>query len=91
VAEPDPEVASNVPKREQPRRGEAVCLMCGTVVGEVRQGKFAHHVGCERPLRWQGHLPRCCRCGGSIYFDPEIMAVGPIEYEELGQLKRTGT
>jgi hypothetical protein len=46
--------------------------MCGTVVGDIRQGSFNHHSGCERPLRYHGRLPRCCRCGGSLYFDPSI-------------------
>ena len=45
-------------------RGDLTCLMCGTVVGEVREGRFAHHRECERPVRWHGKLPRCCRCGG---------------------------
>lgn len=52
------------------RRGEATCLLCGTTVGEIQQGRFIHHQACERPIRWQGRLPRCCRCGGSLYFDP---------------------
>jgi hypothetical protein len=41
-------------------------------VGEVLQGRFVHHAGCERPIRWRGRLPRCCRCGGSLYFDPVL-------------------
>ena len=51
------------------QRGEVTCLMCGTVVGHVLDGRFAHHEGCERTIRYQGRLPRCCRCGGSLYLD----------------------
>ena len=64
-------------------RGEVTCLMCGTVVGDLRGGRFIHHQGCERPLRWQGKLPRCCRCGGSIYFDP---ALATPRYAGIGEL-----
>lgn len=53
-------------------RGEVICLMCGTVVGEATRGRFVHHRGCERPVRLQGKLPRCCRCGGSLYIDPAL-------------------
>jgi hypothetical protein len=42
------------------------------VVGEIRDGRFTHHPGCERPVRWQAELPRCCRCNGSLYFDPSL-------------------
>lgn len=59
------------PERNR-RRGEAVCLLCGTIVGDVYQGRFIHHQGCERPIRWRARLPRCCRCGGSLYFDPTL-------------------
>jgi hypothetical protein len=54
------------------QRGEVTCLMCGTVVGDVKQGRFTHHTGCERPVHWRSRLPRCCRCGGSLYFDPAM-------------------
>ena len=64
-------------------RGEVTCLMCGTVVGEARQGRFEHHRGCERPVRLQGKLPRCCRCGGSLYIDPSLNTPRFAGMEEL--------
>jgi hypothetical protein len=52
--------------------GEAICLLCGFVIGEIKDGRFRHHAGCDRPLRQVGRLPRCCRCGGSLYVDPSL-------------------
>jgi hypothetical protein len=46
---------------------EVVCMMCGTEVGEIRKGRFAHHPGCNRELTVRGGFLRCCRCGGSLY------------------------
>ena len=64
-------------------RGDVTCLMCGTVVGEARGGRFEHHRGCERPVRLQGRLPRCCRCGGSLYVDPLLNVPRFAEIEQL--------
>jgi hypothetical protein len=58
-------------------------MMCGTVVGEVREGRFAHHRECERPVRWLGKLPRCCHCGGSLYVDPALATPRFAGVEEL--------
>ena len=70
---PAAQVAGGAQKPEsRVQKGEITCLMCGTVVGEIRQGRFTHHGGCDRPIRWQGRLPRCCRCGGSLYVDPSL-------------------
>lgn len=68
-------------------RGEVICLMCGTVVGEANRGRFVHHQGCERPVRLQGKLPRCCRCGGSLYVDPSL---GTARFAGLPELRATG-
>jgi hypothetical protein len=48
---------------------EIRCMMCGSEVGEVRERRFVHHVGCERPLPVRGGKIRCCRCGGSLYME----------------------
>ena len=48
---------------------EINCMMCGTQVGEVRNGRFAHHSGCNQPVEVRGGFPRCCRCGGSLYME----------------------
>ena len=48
---------------------EINCMMCGTQIGEVRDGRFTHHRGCSRPVEVRGGFPRCCRCGGSLYME----------------------
>ena len=48
---------------------EVHCMMCGTEVGEIRDDRFVHHRGCERRLPLRGGIPRCCRCGGSLYME----------------------
>ena len=35
----------------------------------VRNGRFAHHSGCNQPVEVRGGFPRCCRCGGSLYME----------------------
>ena len=72
-----------MPKSTLQKQGEAICLLCGTVVGDIRDGRFTHHAGCERPIRWQTRLPRCCRCGGSLYFDPSLQTARPSELDHL--------
>lgn len=46
------------------------CLMCGTEVGQVAFGRFIKHPGCAAGLPRTGGLPRCCRCGGTLYLAP---------------------
>jgi hypothetical protein len=46
---------------------ELSCMLCGTEVGAVRDGRFLHHRGCERQPVLRGGFLRCCRCGGSLY------------------------
>jgi hypothetical protein len=66
---------------------EINCMMCGTQIGEVRDGRFTHHRGCSRPVELRGGFPRCCRCGGSLYMErtdnltlsPRAYAVAPTE------------
>jgi hypothetical protein len=52
------------------------CLMCGTEVGQILDGAFKKHAGCTAGIRRERGLPRCCHCGGSLYFDP-------IDYSQL--------
>jgi hypothetical protein len=46
---------------------EVHCMMCGSEVGEIREGRFVHHRGCERTPPVRRGILRCCRCGGSLY------------------------
>jgi hypothetical protein len=62
------------------QKGELTCLMCGTVVGDFNRGRFVHHPGCDRLVGQQAGLPRCCRCGGSLYFDPILTFNSPARY-----------
>ena len=48
---------------------EVRCMMCGSEVGEVRERRFVHHPGCERPLPVRSGKLRCCRCAGSLYME----------------------
>lgn len=48
---------------------EIHCMLCGTEVGEIREGRFLHHRGCDRPVPVRGGRIRCCRCGGSLYLE----------------------
>ena len=45
------------------------CLMCGTEVGRILDGRFRVHAGCSRPLVRAGRQLRCCECGGSLYLE----------------------
>lgn len=68
-------------------KGELTCLMCATVVGDFRHGRFVHHPGCERLVSQQAGLPRCRRCGGSLYFDPVLTINSPARYISARQLE----
>jgi hypothetical protein len=46
------------------------CMLCSTEVGRVVSGKFEQHAGCPSAVPLKAGLPRCCHCGGSLYFDP---------------------
>jgi hypothetical protein len=70
-------------KSKTERRGDATCMMCGWVVGEIQNGRFIHHPGCDRSVRWLSRLPRCCRCGGSLYYDPSSQTVKLNGIDEL--------
>lgn len=63
--------------RQQPSRAvweqaeaELVCLLCGSVVGELVGREVRHSLRCDRPLAWSGGRPRCCRCGGALVLEP---------------------
>lgn len=46
------------------------CMMCGAEMGQVVGGTF-HSLADVRPvLPRRGGLPRCSKCGGSLYLDP---------------------
>ena len=46
---------------------DLICMLCGTLVGEVEAGRFRHHQGCASRPTMRGGSLRCCRCGGSTY------------------------
>jgi hypothetical protein len=71
-----------VQEKDRQTRGDVICLMCGTVIGVVRNGRFVHHAGCDRQLPWQARMPRCCRCSGSLYLDPTLSSARFSGYEE---------
>jgi hypothetical protein len=48
---------------------EIHCMLCGNEVGEIRERRFVHHPGCERPVPVRSGQLRCCRCGGSLYME----------------------
>jgi hypothetical protein len=48
---------------------EVNCMLCGTEVGEIRDKRFVHQPGCDRPPTVRGGKLRCCRCGGSLYME----------------------
>jgi len=48
---------------------EVHCMLCGTEVGEVREGRFVHQPGCELRMQASSGKLRCCRCGGSLYLE----------------------
>jgi hypothetical protein len=56
------------------------CMMCGTQVGEIREGRFVHDERCSLPPVLRGGSVRCCRCGGSLYqerVDPLTASIRP--------------
>ena len=63
------------PPRDRESRFDASCQLCGRLAGQAVGGVFVHHPDCLRTLAFRGGLPRCCDCGGRLYFEP---AGGPI-------------
>jgi hypothetical protein len=55
------------------------CMLCSTEVGQVVSGKFEQHAGCPMSVPLKGGLPRCCHCGGSLYFDPLDIYASPLD------------
>ncbi len=65
---------------------EINCLMCGSQIDEVRDGRFTHHRGCSRPVEVRGGFPRCCRCGGSLYLERvDQLMPSPRAYAEASR------
>ena len=50
-------------------RFDASCQMCGRVAGQLVSGAFVHHPDCTRMPVFDSGLPRCCDCGGRLYFE----------------------
>ena len=48
---------------------EVKCLACSAEVGQVLNGAFTPEPAAAPILR-RGGLPRCGRCGGSLYLEP---------------------
>lgn len=44
--------------------------MCSRMAGQIVGGVFVHHPDCTQTPVLDGGLPRCCACGGSLYFEP---------------------
>jgi hypothetical protein len=61
-------------------------MMCSTEVGQIVDDKFQHHAGCGRPLPRSGGLVRCCRCGGSLYFDPIDVYMVALDRKQLAKM-----
>jgi hypothetical protein len=49
---------------------DACCQLCSRLAGQVIGGRFVHHPDCARTPIWDGRLPRCCDCGGTLYLEP---------------------
>jgi hypothetical protein len=80
-------------------RRHLICYLCGASVGFLDTLAGAPHVvrlrradGCQQPLPVHGRLPRCCFCGGSLYFDEaETITFWPkvaIGHEKPGRKPR---
>jgi hypothetical protein len=51
-------------------RFDARCQLCSRVAGQVVDGNFLHHPDCVRTPTIDRGMPRCCECGGQLYFEP---------------------
>ena len=51
---------------------DAYCQLCSRLAGQVVNGAFVHHPDCARTPNWDGRLPRCCDCGGTLYLEPSF-------------------
>ena len=65
---------------------EVKCLLCGGEAGELVGGIFRQHPACAKPLPRRSGEARCCRCGGSLYFEPLEGRRRPLSPAELREL-----
>ena len=69
---------------------EVRCMMCGSEVGEIRERRFVHHRGCDRPLPVRGGTLRCCRCNGSLYVERADTLTASLREGARAELTRAG-
>ena len=65
----DVEAGARSAVTRQPRRFDARCQLCSRVAGQVVDGVYIHHPDCGRTPAFAGGLPRCCDCGGSLFYE----------------------
>ena len=49
---------------------DARCPLCSRLAGQLVDGVFQPPPDCLRPPVLRGNRPRCCDCGGRLYFEP---------------------
>jgi hypothetical protein len=68
VADAEALVPSSV--STQDTRFDGRCQLCSRLAGQVVGDVFLHHPDCAQTPTFDGGLPRCCHCGGRLYFEP---------------------
>ena len=65
----DLEAGSFILGSGQEPRFDAHCQLCSRLAGQMVSGVFVHHPDCAQAPVFVGGRPRCCECGGSLYFE----------------------
>ena len=66
----DADVGAPSSARVGDSRFDARCQMCSRLAGQLVGGSFLHHPDCQLTPVFDGGKPRCCECGGRLYFEP---------------------
>lgn len=66
----DAELQAPPRSRDRESLFNARCQLCSRVAGQLVDGSFLHHPDCLRTPVFDHGQPRCCDCGGRLFFEP---------------------